>query len=171
MATSPNQTPFSDEELKHIAKKKILFRLAFRLHSLAYIGVNLALVAINYFTSGFSPIWFVYPVAGWFIGLVAHGTIYALYTGGTSGAAKIGLVMDAAIYLASVPALAFINFFSSPGYPWFLWPTAFWLLGIVIQAMAYRMAASKSSGKAPKENWLDRGVEKEMSKIKANRQG
>ncbi|MEX2682945.1 MAG: 2TM domain-containing protein [Candidatus Sigynarchaeota archaeon] len=169
MATSSNSTPFSDEELKHIAKAKILHKLAFKIHLVAFIGVNLALVAINYLTSAFSPIWFVYPVAGWFIGIVAHGTIYALYAGGTTGGAKIGLVMDAAIYLAAVPALGIINFFSSPGYMWFLWPTVFWLVGIIIQGLAYKATSTKAAGNPPKKSWLERGVDKEIEKIKSRR--
>ncbi|MBN2151756.1 MAG: 2TM domain-containing protein [Candidatus Lokiarchaeota archaeon] len=171
MSTSTATSPFSDEELKHVAKAKILHKMAFRIHLAAYICVNLALVAINYLTSFFSPIWFVYPVAGWFIGIVVHGTVYALYVGGTSGAGRVGLVVHAAAYLASAPALAVINYFSSPGYPWCLWPVGFWLVGVVIHGMAYKAAASKASGGAQKKSWLDQGVDKEMTKIKAKRQG
>jgi hypothetical protein len=128
------------------------------------------LLAINYLTNSLSLIWFVYPLAGWFIGIVAHGAVYALYTGGTSGAARIGLVLNAAIYLAAAPALCVINYFSSPGYLWFLWPAIFWPVGIIIQAIANKMTAPKPAGYVPKKSWLERGVDKEMTKLKADKQ-
>ncbi len=158
------KSPFSDEELKRIAKKKILMKLALKIHLLAYIGVNLALFAICYLTSA---IWFVYPLAGWFIGIVAHGTVYYAYSHGMSGT-KTGVLMNAAVYAASVPALLAINYASYFGYMWFLWPACFWLLGVVIHALAVRGAGSK---KEAKKSWLDRGVEKEMEKAKRDAGG
>jgi hypothetical protein len=161
------KSPFSDEELKKIAMQKVLQKLALKIHVLTFIGVNVALFAINYLTSGLSPPWFVYPLAGWFMGIVAHGTIYCVYSRGISGP-KIGVIMNAAVYAASVPALLAINYFSSPGYMWFLWPAIFWLLGVAIHAVAIKKFASKKGEKVPKKSWLERGVEKELEKVKRN---
>jgi hypothetical protein len=171
LTATPNKSPFSDEELKKIAKKKILMKFALKIHVLAYVGVNIALFAINYLTSGLSAPWFVYPLAGWFMGIVAHGVVYAVYARGVSSGAKIGLILDAAIYAASVPALLAINYFSDFGYMWFLWPAIFWLLGVVAHAIAIKMATAKKVQKEPKKSWLERGVEKEMEKAKKARGG
>jgi hypothetical protein len=164
------KSPFSDEELKRIAKQKVLMKFALKIHVLAFIGVNIALFAINYFTTGLSPIWFVYPLAGWFMGIVAHGTVYFAYSHGVSGT-KTGVLINAAVYAASVPALLAINIFSYANYLWFLWPAIFWLLGVVIHAVATKTATSKKGEKEPKKSWLEKGVEKELQKVKRNNGG
>ena len=163
MIEAREKTPFSEEELRLIAKKKILKKLAFRIHFVAFVGVNIALLFINYLTNGLATIWFVYPLAGWFIGIVAHLSYYMTYTRGVIGLQKIGLLIHAAVYAASVPALFVINLFSYFGYMWFLWPTCFWLLGVIIQAIAYKEFGVKH---VVKKSWLDRNVDKELEKVK-----
>ncbi len=164
------KSPFSDEELKRIAKQKVLMKFALKIHVLSFIGVNIALFVINYLTSGLTTIWFVYPLAGWFMGIIAHGAVYYAYSHGVSGS-KTGVLMNAAVYAASVPALLAINLFSYPYYLWFLWPAIFWLLGVVIHAVAIKMSRSKKEAKEPKKSWLEKGVEKEMQKAKRNAGG
>lgn len=50
-----------------------LFRsLGFKIHFAAYVGVNLVLLAVNLLTTP-NHLWFFWPLAGWGIGIVAHG--------------------------------------------------------------------------------------------------
>jgi fatty acid desaturase len=53
------------------AREKAMVRYAFRWHAVVYTGVNLLLVGIWYITGQGFP-WFVFPLGGWGIGLVAH---------------------------------------------------------------------------------------------------
>lgn len=52
--------------------RQILKRRAFYLHLAVYVAVQLALVGIWSLSGGGYP-WFLYPIMGWGIGLVAHG--------------------------------------------------------------------------------------------------
>jgi hypothetical protein len=171
MAETSRKTPFSEEELRKIAKKKILRSMAFRIHFSAFICVNIALVLINYLTNHFSTPWFVYPLAGWWIGLAEHGAAYLIYSRGVIGAPKIGLIMHAVAYIAAAPALFVINLFSSPIYPWFLWPVCFWSLGLVIHAVAVRSFGIKREETGEKKSWLDRKIEYEVGKASTQQGG
>jgi uncharacterized membrane protein len=64
-------TSQSDEELRAAAVKRLKDKRDFKAHLLAYVTVNLLLVAIWAATSaGF--FWPVFPLFGWGIGLVFH---------------------------------------------------------------------------------------------------
>lgn len=52
--------------------RQILRRRAFYLHAAVYVAVQLSLVGIWALAGGGYP-WFVFPLLGWGIGLVAHG--------------------------------------------------------------------------------------------------
>jgi len=52
--------------------RQILKRRAFYLHAAVYVAVQVALVGIWALAGGGYP-WFVFPILGWGIGLVAHG--------------------------------------------------------------------------------------------------
>jgi uncharacterized membrane protein len=61
----------SDEELRAAAVKRLKDKRDFKAHLIAYVTVNLLLVAIWAATSaGF--FWPVFPLFGWGIGLVFH---------------------------------------------------------------------------------------------------
>ena len=50
-----------------------LFRdLGFKIHFAVYVAVNLLLIAVNLLTDP-HVLWFVWPLAGWGIGILAHG--------------------------------------------------------------------------------------------------
>ena len=68
-----------DEELRlrRIAERRADAKLGFRSHLMVYAIVNAGLLAINLTTSP-GYLWFVWPMAGWGIGLLAHGfSVYA----------------------------------------------------------------------------------------------
>ena len=52
--------------------KQILQDRDFRNHLIAYVAVNLLLLAVNLLSTP-AKLWFVWPLLGWGIGLVAHG--------------------------------------------------------------------------------------------------
>lgn len=58
-------------ELRRMAEKRADAKLGFRSHFLAYAIVNAGLICINLLTSR-DYFWFVWPMFGWGIGLVAH---------------------------------------------------------------------------------------------------
>ena len=65
-----------DVELRRLAIRRADMKLAFRSHLFAYVLVNAGLVGINLITSPHYW-WFVWPMMGWGLGLLAHGvTVY-----------------------------------------------------------------------------------------------
>ena len=63
----------SDEELRRIARDSAKNKVEFYTHFAIYIAVNLLLIAIWYVTTGpHSFPWFIFPLFGWGIGIVAH---------------------------------------------------------------------------------------------------
>jgi hypothetical protein len=65
-----------DVELRRLAIRRADQKLAFRSHLFAYVLVNAGLVGINLITSP-DYWWFVWPMLGWGLGLLAHGvTVY-----------------------------------------------------------------------------------------------
>lgn len=71
-----------ERELRERAKKIAEGKMGFQIHLGVYISVNLFLVVIWYITgfprgTGFP--WFIFPLFGWGIGLVAH--FLATYVG------------------------------------------------------------------------------------------
>ena len=70
----------TDEELRRKAEKRAEEKVDFLIHLTMYFCVNALLIAIWFFTggsgwftggSGVFP-WFIFPLFGWGIGLVAH---------------------------------------------------------------------------------------------------
>jgi len=61
-----------DFALREREARQILKRRAFYLHAAVYVAVQVALVGIWALAGGGYP-WFVFPILGWGIGLVAHG--------------------------------------------------------------------------------------------------
>ena len=63
----------SDEELRRKAEKRAEEKVGFYTHFGIYIMVNILLIAIWYATSGPDSFpWFIFPLFGWGIGIVAH---------------------------------------------------------------------------------------------------
>jgi 2TM domain len=64
------RTPI-DPELIRKAQRRVSLRMGFFSHALVYVVVNAGLVVLNVFKGG--PLWSFLPMAGWGIGLAAHG--------------------------------------------------------------------------------------------------
>lgn len=74
-----------DQERYDRAKQRVEILRGFYGHAIVFVFVNIGLAAYNLMLSP-DRIWFVYPLAGWGIGLVAHGA-YAMGSGRFLGAA------------------------------------------------------------------------------------
>jgi hypothetical protein len=61
-----------EKDLEAIAKRRVQARMGFAIHALIYIAMNSGLVLI-WFLTGHGYPWFLWPIVGWGIGLVAHG--------------------------------------------------------------------------------------------------
>ena len=64
-----------DEEIYHLAKKRVRARKALYMHIVVYVAVNLYLATIS-LVGG--EIWFIFPAGGWGIGLACHVASYFL---------------------------------------------------------------------------------------------
>lgn len=80
----------NNDELRRRAERIAKEKLDFQVHLVIYIAVNLFLIAIWYFTSRpygtFFP-WFIFPLFGWGIGIVAH--FLAVYLGESRMSQKV----------------------------------------------------------------------------------
>jgi len=65
---------FARAAFREAEAKRILRRRVFLLHLSVYLTTNLFLVVIWALTGRGYP-WFVFPIFGWGIGLVAHGVV------------------------------------------------------------------------------------------------
>lgn len=59
--------------LRKQAKRRVGMKMGFYTHALVYVLVNLGLFAINSWKGG--PVWAVWPLAGWGLGLAIHGVV------------------------------------------------------------------------------------------------
>ena len=62
----------TDEQVYALAKKRVQARKDFSIHLIVYLGVNALLVCLWLFVTGRGFPWFVFPLGGWGIGLIAH---------------------------------------------------------------------------------------------------
>jgi len=73
--------PRSEAELRRIATRRAGAKFGFYIHALVFVLVNLGLVAINLAATP-HRLWFVFPLFGWGIGLLAHGfAVFAVTSG------------------------------------------------------------------------------------------
>jgi hypothetical protein len=62
----------SEEEVYDLAKKRVREKKDFYNHVVIYVVINILLIIIWAFTSQGYP-WFIWPLAGWGVGLIFHG--------------------------------------------------------------------------------------------------
>ncbi|MHA1368993.1 MAG: 2TM domain-containing protein [Promethearchaeota archaeon] len=160
------ESPFSEEEIREIAKEKIKASLGWKIHFTVYCIVNLMIFSLNV-VSGLNVIWFVYPMFGWLIGIAVHGTAYYIYSRGITNQAKNGLIIHAVIYFTTILLLFIINYTTDFRYPWFLWAAGFWLIGLMIQAVLVKLTSKAKS--ESKKSWLEQKVDEEINKIKQSK--
>lgn len=65
------ETKFNDREKYESARKRVKEIKEFYSHLLAYVVVNLFLMAVNLLTSP-EHLWFFWPMLGWGVGIAVH---------------------------------------------------------------------------------------------------
>ena len=73
----------SPEEIERLAHKRTRAKLAWYIHALVYVVVNLFIFAISRYGFGSRP-WSVFPLLGWGLGLALHG-ISVFFLGAGAG--------------------------------------------------------------------------------------
>ncbi len=61
----------TQEEIYNLARKRVEEKKALLIHVVVYVVVN-ALLVVIWWVSGSSYPWFVWPLAGWGVGLIFH---------------------------------------------------------------------------------------------------
>lgn len=74
-----NAFDLDDRDLERLARKRAAAKLAWFIHALAYVCVNLLLAVLSGMSGGG---WAVFPAFGWGIGLAVHGLVTFVVTGG-----------------------------------------------------------------------------------------
>jgi hypothetical protein len=69
----------TQEDFERTARRRAGAKLGWLVHAMVYVAVNLLLATIA-FASGRS--WAIYPALGWGLGLLVHGFVVFLVTGG-----------------------------------------------------------------------------------------
>ena len=72
-----------ENELEELAKKRVQARMGFVVHLAMYLVMNAGLVVI-WRLSGHGYPWFMWPMLGWGIGIVAHAITLAIGPGSTA---------------------------------------------------------------------------------------
>ncbi|MHA1793723.1 MAG: 2TM domain-containing protein [Promethearchaeota archaeon] len=161
-----SSSPFSEDALREIAKEKVLWYLGVKIHALVFALINPMLFIVNLLTTGFSIIWFVYPLAGWIIALGTHFTAYYLYSRGITGGTKKSFIIHA-VETALIPgSLYIINYFSSSFYYWFLWPTSGLVLSLLIHLIILRWFVKEPDDEHAARSWLEKKIDEELKKAK-----
>jgi hypothetical protein len=62
----------TEEQIYALAKRRVEARRDLVIHLIVYLGVNALLICLWLFVTGRGFPWFVFPLGGWGIGLVAH---------------------------------------------------------------------------------------------------
>ncbi|MHA1391446.1 MAG: 2TM domain-containing protein [Promethearchaeota archaeon] len=178
-----NYNGFSEENLREIAKKKVVYRFAVRLHVSIFLIVNVLLYFINMLTTPYYY-WIIYVFFGWLIGIAEHITAYIIYAKGIYPNAKRGVIFHIVAYVFVNLLLNFIFYLNEvyyPGflfplevinpYPWPAFPLVFWGAGLLIHIAVYlaffRSKVGKEGiNKSKREKAIEREIEKMKSKFK-----
>jgi len=129
-------------------------RKAFLVHLAAYAAVNAILVGLNAMQAPEpgqpKEWWSLYVVAGWGIGVLAHGLAVWLQGRARDGSLLAdedarGVAVHLFIYLAVNALLIVINLRTSPDNLWSIWPVLGWGAGLAAHAwLAYRKILHKT---------------------------
>ena len=68
------------ENVEEVAKKRVQNRMGFIIHLTMYLAMNVGFIIIWYLTGRGYP-WFMWPMIGWGIGIVAHAATLAVGPG------------------------------------------------------------------------------------------
>lgn len=66
----------NDQDLMHLARRRVKIKTGFYIHLLVYTLVNSGLLVVNLLGGG--PRWHLAPLLGWGLGLAIHGGVTLL---------------------------------------------------------------------------------------------
>ena len=66
----------NDQDLMHLARRRVKIKTGFYFHGLVYLLVNSVLLVVNLLGGG--PRWHLAPLLGWGLGLAIHGLVTLL---------------------------------------------------------------------------------------------
>jgi len=171
-----NYNGFSEENLREIAKKKVVYRFSVRLHVSIFLIVNVLLYFINILTTPYYY-WIIYPLFGWLIGVAEHITIYIVYAKGIYPNTKRSVIFHIVAYIF-VNLLLYVIFYYNEvfiavnySFAWFLFPLVFWgaglLIHIAVHLIFFRSKVDKEGiTQSKREKAIEREIEKMKSKFK-----
>ena len=173
---------FSEESLRKIAEQKVNFRRSVKIHWAVYLLVNTFLIILNLLIIGpdliinvpvinitlvFGALWALYPLLGWFIGVIMHTVAYSMYAKGVFPFAKRGVIFHLTAFLTVMLLLGVINILTMPGFYWVIFPAIFWGMGLIIHIVVYNIYLSgKVSDTGEGKSKKEKAIEKEMQKMK-----
>jgi hypothetical protein len=120
----------------------------FVMHLSAFAVVIAALATLNLYRNP-QQLWFVWILAGWGIGVLAHG--FALWLRRSRPHALVadptvrGFGIHCFVYIAVNALLLVVNLRYSPGYYWFWFPLLGWGLGLAAHGVGVFYRQSRAS--------------------------
>jgi len=175
-----NYDGFSEENLREIAKKKVVYRFAVRLHISIFLIVNILLYFINSLTTPYYC-WIIYPLFGWLIGVAEHVTAYLIYAKGIYPNTKRSVIFHIIAYIFVNLLLIIIFYYNeiiypssilhievTNPYPWPTFPLVFWGAGLLIHIAVYLIFfRSKADNEGIKHSKREKAIEREIEKMKS----
>lgn len=113
---------------------------AFLVHLSAFVTIVAVLAALNLYANP-QKLWFVWVLAGWGIGVAAHG-LALLFKRSALGVAlsrdetRRGFLIHFFVFIAVNALLLAINLLYTPDFSWFLFPLLGWGIGLLAHGIA-----------------------------------
>lgn len=160
---------FSDDSLREIAKEIVVKRTALKFHFYTYIGVNILTLLINFLVD-FSYKWFLWVLVPWGLVIVFHAFNFYTFRHGTfTSGSKAALWYNTVISVLVSVLLAFIDIFTQENMQlsltWSVYAILPLFAALIIHFSIYFNQKPKKN-EDPKKGFIDRKVEKELSKLK-----
>lgn len=160
-----DDSPFSMDALRHIAKEKVLWKLGVEIHCVVFIFTNIFLIFLNLFVNP-GVLWSVYVLSGWFVGIGTHLAIYLIYSRGIIGDTKKGLILHVVISSLGMQLLFWINFISDFSNLWFIWPISAMILAIICHFSIFMLFLNKTGADGKKKSWIDKKIDEELERAR-----
>lgn len=159
------QEVYLDNKRYSVAKKKVEELKEFYGNLTAYVLVIPFLIWIYYITNSDFP-WVVFPIVGWGIGVTMHGLeVFSYHPFLSKDLDKArrkklkGFYGNLTAYVLVIPFLTWINYITNTGFPWIIFPTVGWGIGVAVHGMEvynYHPFLGK--------NWEERKMKELMNK-------
>ena len=114
--------------------------------------------------------WFLWILTAWAIPLIIHISSFILYKKGILNLATVIILYHTICYFVINAFLAFTNWFTNNfTIIWFGWSLGGWGAGLIVHYVIYLYIVPRKEQKGTSKSWYQREIEREMQKIKKNR--